>query len=389
MEIEYMNNDILTAFKASDLVDKNINFLIGSGASAGYIPTLWIKDDVTYEDILTNKKYQEIENVIYHSYYDDILSKSFCITPSDFKEKLKFKKTFINYLRFIKKLSSLVDKKSANQIRRANIFTTNYDLFLEKASDLLLKNNTGFIFNDGGRGLHTRHLNISNFHTSTWHQGTNDLYKFEIPTINLIKMHGSISWNKVNEDTISIRYLDNLPDELSIETDHYLDINETIEKVDELYYFDGAKNAIELSREDEEILQTFRTEYDKLAIVNPTKAKFEETVFQQHYYQSLRLLSYELEKPQTILICFGFSFKDEHIREIIQRSLSNPSLVIYIFCYKLKDKENIKKIISSKKIVFISPNSYTDENNIDFKRFISCIFPKNNEYSLRGLTCNL
>ncbi|MDZ6117698.1 SIR2 family protein [Klebsiella pneumoniae] len=274
-------------------------------------------------------------------------------------------------------------------MRRANIFTTNYDLFLEKASDLLLKNNTGFIFNDGGRGLHTRHLNISNFHTSTWHQGTNDLYKFEIPTINLIKMHGSISWNKVNEDTISIRYLDNLPDELSIETDHCLDINETIEKVDELYYFDGAKNAIELSREDEEILQTFRNEYDKLAIVNPTKAKFEETVFQQHYYQSLRLLSYELEKPQTILICFGFSFKDEHIREIIQRSLSNPSLVIYIFCYKLKDKENIKKIISSKKIVFISPNSYTDENNIDFKRFISCIFPKNNEYSLRGLTCNL
>ncbi|HDY6964510.1 TPA: hypothetical protein RRE90_004955, partial [Klebsiella pneumoniae] len=50
-----MNNDILTAFKASDLVDKNINFLIGSGASAGYIPTLWVKDDVTYEDILTNK----------------------------------------------------------------------------------------------------------------------------------------------------------------------------------------------------------------------------------------------------------------------------------------------------------------------------------------------
>lgn len=389
MEIEYMNNDILTAFKASDLVDKNINFLIGSGASAGYIPTLWIKDDISYEDVLTNKKYHEIENVIYHSYYNDILSKSFCIYPINLKEKLKFKKTFINYLRFVKNLSSLVDKKSANQIRRANIFTTNYDLFLEKSSDLLLKTNTSFIFNDGGRGLHTRHLNISNFHTSTWHQGTNDLYKFEIPTINLIKMHGSISWNKVNEDTISIRYLDNLPDELSIETDHYLDIEETIEKVDELVYFDGAKTAIELSRDDEERLQRFRSEYDKLAIVNPTKAKFEETVFQQHYYQSLRLLSYELEKPQTILICFGFSFKDEHIREIIQRSLSNPSLIIYIFCYKLKDKENIKKIINSKKIVFISPNDYTDENNIDFKRFISCIFPKNNGFTLRGLTCNL
>ncbi|MEN3753696.1 hypothetical protein ABC733_16875 [Mangrovibacter sp. SLW1] len=107
-----MNNDILTAFKASDLVDKNINFLIGSGASAGYIPTLWIKDDISYEDVLTDKKYQEIENIIYHSYYVDILSKSFCINPVDFKENLKFKKTFINYLRFIKNLSSLVDKKA-------------------------------------------------------------------------------------------------------------------------------------------------------------------------------------------------------------------------------------------------------------------------------------
>lgn len=384
-----MNNDILTAFKASDLVDKNINFLIGSGASAGYIPTLWIKDDTSYEDILTDTKYKEIENFIYHAYYNDILSKSFCIPPSNLKEKLKFRKTFVNYLRFIKNLSSLVDKKSSNQIRRANIFTTNYDLFLEKSSDLLLKNNTGFIFNDGGRGLHTRHLSISNFHTSTWHQGTNDLYKFEIPTINLIKMHGSISWNKVNEDTISIRYLDNLPDELSIETDHCLDITETIEKVDELYFFDGAKSAIELSQDDEEKLQRFRKEYDKLAIVNPTKAKFEETVFQQHYYQSLRLLSYELEKPQTVLICFGFSFKDEHIREIIQRSLSNPSLIIYIFCYRLKDKESIKKTINSKKIVFVSPNSYTDENNIDFKKFISCIFTRSNGLALRGLTCNL
>ena len=384
-----MNNDILTAFKATDLVDKNINFLIGSGASAGYIPTLWIKDGTSYEDILTNDKYHEIENVIYRSYYDDILSKSFCITPSHFKEKLKFKKTFVNYLRFIKNLSSLVDKKSVNQIRRANIFTTNYDLFLERSSDLLLKTNTGFIFNDGGRGLHTRHLNVSNFHTSTWHQGTNDLYKFEIPTINLIKMHGSISWNKINEDTISIRYLDNLPDELSIETDHYLNIEETIDKVDELFYFDGAKSAIELSRDDEEKLNDFREAYDKLAIVNPTKAKFEQTVFQQHYYQSLRLLSYELEKPQTILICFGFSFKDEHIREIIQRSLSNPSLVIYIFCYKLTEKEKIKNIINSKKIIFVYPESFNDENNIDFRRFISCIFPKENEYPLQGLTCNL
>jgi len=384
-----MNNDILKAFKSFDLVDKNINFLLGSGASADYIPTLWIKDGVTYEDILTDEKYNEIENVLYYSYYNDILSKSFCIKPQSKEERLRYKKTFINYLRFVKNLADLVDKKSSNQIRRANIFTTNYDLFFERSSDLLLKTNTSFIFNDGGRGLSTRHLSISNFHTSTWHQGTNDLYKFEIPSINLIKMHGSISWNKSSEDTVRINYHDNLPKDLSIKIDYNKSIIETVNIVEDEYFFDGSKTAIGLSENDESKLKIFRENYSKLAIVNPTKAKFEETVFQQHYYQSLRLLSYELEKPQTILICFGFSFKDEHIREIIQRSLSNPSLMVYIFCFKMSDRLSIKKLINSKKIVFISPDSNDEDNRISFKRFINCIFPIKYKNSLEGLTCSL
>ncbi|MGP2468505.1 hypothetical protein V1956_07800 [Yersinia sp. 2540 StPb PI] len=51
-----MKDDLSKAFKAKELYDKNINFLFGSGASASYIPTLKIKDDLTYEDLLTNKK---------------------------------------------------------------------------------------------------------------------------------------------------------------------------------------------------------------------------------------------------------------------------------------------------------------------------------------------
>ncbi|NRH23480.1 SIR2 family protein [Pantoea stewartii] len=383
-----MNNDILKAFKASDLVDKNINFLIGSGASAGYIPTLRINELTTYEDILTDDMYEEIENVIYHSYYTDILSKSYCLPPEVKNEKTRYKKTLINYLRFIKNLASLLDRKSANQIRRANIFTTNYDLFFERASDLLLQKNSDFIFNDGGQGLSTRHLNISNFHTSTWHQGTNDLYKFEIPSINLVKMHGSISWKKIDDDIVRITYADTLPRDLETNIQYNNNISRTVELVNEEYFFDGAKTAIKLSKEDDEKLVTFRENYNKLAIVNPTKSKFEETVFQQHYYQSLRLLSYELEKPQTVLICFGFSFKDEHIREIIQRSLSNPSLIVFIFCYKMADKKEIKDLVKSKKVIFISPDTNDENNKLHFKRFINCIFPVRNRNSLEGLSCN-
>ena len=40
--------------KASNIYDKNINFLFGSGASATYIPTLWLAEDTTYEDLLSH-----------------------------------------------------------------------------------------------------------------------------------------------------------------------------------------------------------------------------------------------------------------------------------------------------------------------------------------------
>jgi len=80
-------------------------------------------------------------------------------------------------------------------------------------------------------------------------------------------------------------------------------------------------------------LNAFWESYEKMPIVNPTKWKFHETVYDEHYYQMLRLLSYELEKPNAVLITFGFSFADEHILNLVMRSLSNPGLQVFICCY--------------------------------------------------------
>ncbi|EGA6482793.1 hypothetical protein IFX02_003522, partial [Salmonella enterica] len=366
-----MSNELFKAFRASELHDKNINFLIGSGASASFIPTLKINDDFTYEDILTDSDYSEIKDFIYYQYYKNILRKSFCFFKRDDDADLRKtrRETLSAYQELIDNIVNLINRKGANQIRRANIFTTNYDLFFENASDKLLRNSTNFIFNDGARGLKTRYLQISNFHTSTWHQGTNDLYKFEIPTINLIKMHGSVSWRKVNEEKIEVSYPNSYPKDLEVDLD-IPDIQTAIKLIEDFTLTHTAKESLALTNEDELALKEFRKEYDKLAIVNPTKAKFEETVFQQHYYQSLRLLSYELEKPQTVLICFGFSFKDEHIREIISRSLSNPSLIVYVFCYKHESKSEINELINNKKIIFIYPENNDDGHFIDLDRFI-------------------
>jgi len=89
--------------------------------------------------------------------------------------------------------------------------------------------------------------------------------------------------------------------------------------------------------------ENFAKSYKALPIVNPTKWKFHETVFEEHYYQMLRLLSYELEKPDTVFIAFGFSFADEHILNLVKRSLSNPSLHMYVCCFDAAEKDSMEQ----------------------------------------------
>jgi len=57
-------------------------------------------------------------------------------------------------------------------------------------------------------------------------------------------------------------------------------------------------------------------------------------------------VSYELEKPNSVLIAFGFSFADEHIRNLIKRSLTNPTLQVYICCYKESMIPELQKYFS-------------------------------------------
>ncbi|MEQ1964894.1 hypothetical protein ABLB69_17365 [Xenorhabdus khoisanae] len=103
-----------------------------------------------------------------------------------------------------------------------------------------------------------------------------------------------------------------------------------------------------------------------MPIVNPTKWKFHETVFEEAYYQILRHLSYELERPHSVLIAFGFSFADEHILSLVQRALSNPSLTMYVMCYSelTKDRmlEMFKEYLNVKLI-------YSEDSKLDFKLF--------------------
>jgi len=83
--------------------------------------------------------------------------------------------------------------------------------------------------------------------------------------------------------------------------------------------------------------------YEKLLIViNPTKEKFRFTLLNHIYYDLLRMFSNELEKENSVLFVMGFSFADEHIREIALRAAnSNPTLIIYILAHSSDSKKEL------------------------------------------------
>lgn len=357
-----------------DLLDKNVNFLFGSGASAPYIPTFMTSltdaatgKQLSFEDLLSGYTYFSTahSHLIYYWYYIKIITKTYVLSdvaPPPPAASNDFSTVNSSYDTFAHKLNDLLKRKNNHIPRRANIFTTNYDLFFEKSINDFQQQHQ-LILNDGGSGIINRTLNISNFHRATMHQGTDDRYSYEIPTVNLIKMHGSVSWKKQN-DLISIDY--SLSPDFSQfsslyqyafpdpNTDNLLSLS-TVQELQSLI----------IPPDHEATLHEFDAFYQTLSIVNPTKEKFSETVFQQHYYQSLRLLSQELERPQTALICFGFSFADEHIREIIQRSLSNPELHIYIYAYS-HDTQFTSFLEIAHNVTIIRPDKHS---NIPFDEF--------------------
>lgn len=101
-------------------------------------------------------------------------------------------------------------------------------------------------------------------------------------------------------------------------------------------------------------------------MINPTKAKFRETVIDYHFYELMRIYSNALERSSSLLIAAGFSFADEHIANITMRAANaNPTLQIIVFAYNEHAKEEIKSILGKKgicnnNIFIISPQDFRD-----------------------------
>lgn len=313
------------------LQSANINLLVGSGAS---FPAIELAGNIEEEiDKLLRENKQSEADGKKCEFIKTVQTPTNNLLKNESNEAndkvVEYYRTLLNTLTEI-----LIKRKTQLLPTQATIFTTNYDLFIEKAFETIQSARLNDGFNRIPSLNNRFEFSPQNFFETIFTSGNLYDYKVEIPAINLVKLHGSLSWKRDNEDIIcSFDQTDELPDNPS-------------------------------EKDIEKYLEQF-------AVVLPQMGKFQETVMNRIYYDLLRIYSNQLDKKNSLLIVFGFSFADQHIREITQRALKNPTLKVIIFSYSTNDANNFHEIFGRyNNVDIIEP---TKDAKIGFETFNSIL----------------
>ena len=294
---------------------KNVNFLFGSGTSSPAIPVMKgllkaireskmtesekalfekiakVKND-NIEEILGTLYSQkafiegigntdsndmklclELINKIEGTIYDNLAPD---LNPDTINESCK--KVLGNY----KLLYSKITNRNKD-LSRINVFTTNNDLFNETALDSL---NIHYI--NGFSGGLKKYFNPAFFNYTYSKRMDTSLEKFE-PVNNMVylyKIHGSVNWVEDSSNANS-----------------YFNIRE---------------------------LTDIEEDYNGKAMIYPTPLKQNKSLGRP-YVDLFREFQHKLLEPNSVLFVIGYSFNDEHINDIIYRSLvTNSSLILCI-----------------------------------------------------------
>ncbi len=344
---------------------KNLNFLIGSGMSASLYGTLKFCDKCnwSFEDVLNHKdiKNDDLKRIwIYVYYYYKTIQPMF--NEHDQVDECK-KDCFNDYYLFINWCYMYLITEGSERPRRINIFTTNYDLLFEQTFDKFLVDYPLIMFNDGSKGCFQRYIDCKNYDITASYNGTNDNLKNSIPVINLYKLHGSISWLLDENKRIKVDANCNKEANESIDNALWLFTSEQTQQIAN-WKCKSAKHDFnefieQLSTFDkyENLLIGFYEQYQKLQIINPTDNKFSETTMDKYFFDQLRSLTNELQKKQSVLITFGFSFKDIHIKDIVKRCIiDNPELSVFIISYSKGTQDELKEEFRAYRQVKFLPN---------------------------------
>lgn len=294
---------------------KNVNFLFGSGTSSPAIPImkgllrairesdLTDEEQEVFEQIAEVKK-DNIEEILGTLYSKKAFMEGIGDTDSD---DMNLSLGLINkiegiiydnltpdldpdtasepckkVLGYYKLLYSKITNRNKD-LSRINVFTTNNDLFNETALDSL---NIHYI--NGFSGGLKRYFNPAFFNYTFSKRMDTSLEKFE-PVNNMVylyKIHGSVNWVEDSSNANS-----------------YFNIRELTE---------------------------IEKDYNGKAMIYPTPLKQNKSLGSP-YVDLFREFQHKLLEPNSVLFVIGYSFNDEHINDIIYRSLvTNSSLILCV-----------------------------------------------------------
>lgn len=319
-----------------------VNFLIGAGFSKPYLETLGDLEDI--QTHLSHIQMEKEESIVLMAYLLWIYFRNCMYAMVDLQAA-----DLVEQRRFANIMYQLMNERSTPVLsKQTNIFTTNYDPILELVFDA----NRNIAYNDGFEGRIHPYFSSSNYSKLIYRQAIFSNNKVEVPVVNILKMHGSLTWRRIPV-TGGIGYCD-YNKKLHELHDRNCDIFDIgiLQKMDEVLKNEGKDDiatltkklakAVKNTEKSQAILDFIKDYKENLQIVNPTKEKFDDTIMNIVYHELIRIFSNELEKENSVLLVYGFSFQDEHILEITKRSLVNPTLQIYIFCY---DNESMKEMM--------------------------------------------
>jgi hypothetical protein len=314
-----------------------INFLFGSGASLPAIPIAGaIEQEIRllydFADHIEARKrlYDFLRGV--HEPTNKLIAET---SDSALDE------TVTNFRSCLGNIEQILSsRRTALLPKQATIFSTNYDLFVEKASIALptLTLNDGF---SRVPSLDNRmRFSPRNFFNTVYNTGNVYNYRVEIPSVNLIKLHGSLSWVRDNEELL----------------------------------YRVTTRALLASTGDESEVAAFLEDH---AIILPQVTKFQTSVIESNYYELLRIYANELDRENALLIAFGFSFGDEHIFAITRRALKNPTLRLLVFAHDEPARDSFLKLFEGHhNVEIIAPAAGGTIAFGDFNAALGSFLPK-------------
>lgn len=299
----------------------NIVFLAGAGASVvggnpNYGKTVsMIADNIfeelhksaedlfTLEELAAQCRYKdgnilaknEYESTASSKLADDFNLEDFLSTLFHYRpyvpnnDKVKFNETIDKMLQLIKDntnysydskvlkhgaLLNFLSGLSGKDGNKFSVITTNYDVLIEEAG---AENN--FVIFDGFNftPLPKFDSNMFEWNLVKEVQNVNTReVEYKEKTFNLVKIHGSLTWEKQDNGDIVRKNKDSI------------------------------------------------TKTDKMVMVFPSSDKFAQS-YQEPYFELFTKFQELIKRPNTLLISSGFSFADDHISKMVTQALKNNS----------------------------------------------------------------